>query len=217
MKGNQIGRSMIEMLGVLAIIGVLSVGAIAGYQKAIMKYKLNKHMNAYNMLLNNAINISSSLPQPTSSTVTGQNTMLKKLQLIPDGITFVDKKSTHSASVENAHLEDVFKNEISFFSRSGFGYTWSVTYYSLNRAYSSDICYNLMVIAKEYSPHLHWFLRQDMNASNNTAINGTYIYGDTPCAQGKKPCLKNLTLNDISKACQISDKTFYTFGMAWNL
>ena len=36
------GRSMVEMLGVLAIIGVLSVGAIAGYNKAMTKYKLNK-------------------------------------------------------------------------------------------------------------------------------------------------------------------------------
>ena len=36
------GRSMVEMLGVLAIIGILSVGAIAGYSKAMMKYKLNK-------------------------------------------------------------------------------------------------------------------------------------------------------------------------------
>ncbi|MBR2136742.1 MAG: prepilin-type N-terminal cleavage/methylation domain-containing protein [Alphaproteobacteria bacterium] len=33
-KTNQSGRSMIEMLGVLAIIGVLSVGGIAGYSKA---------------------------------------------------------------------------------------------------------------------------------------------------------------------------------------
>ena len=39
---NQIGRSMIEMLGVLAIIGVLSVGGIAGYSKAMMKFKINK-------------------------------------------------------------------------------------------------------------------------------------------------------------------------------
>ena len=36
------GRSMVEMLGVLAIIGVLSVGAIAGYSKAMMKHKFNK-------------------------------------------------------------------------------------------------------------------------------------------------------------------------------
>ncbi len=38
------GRSMIEMLGVLAIIGVLSVGGIAGYSKAMMKFKINKTM-----------------------------------------------------------------------------------------------------------------------------------------------------------------------------
>ena len=38
----QDGRSMIEMLGVLAIIGVLSVGGIAGYSKAMMKFKINK-------------------------------------------------------------------------------------------------------------------------------------------------------------------------------
>ena len=31
------GRSMVEMLGVLAIIGVLSVGAVAGYSKAMIK------------------------------------------------------------------------------------------------------------------------------------------------------------------------------------
>ena len=31
------GRSMVEMLGILAIIGVLSVGAIAGYSKAMIK------------------------------------------------------------------------------------------------------------------------------------------------------------------------------------
>ncbi len=42
MIGGQRGRSMIEMLGVLAIIGVLSVGGVAGYSKAMMKWKINK-------------------------------------------------------------------------------------------------------------------------------------------------------------------------------
>lgn len=36
------GRSMIEMLGVLAIIGVLSVGGIAGYSKAMATLRLNR-------------------------------------------------------------------------------------------------------------------------------------------------------------------------------
>ncbi len=42
---NPIGRSMIEMLGVLAIIGVLSIGGIAGYSKAMEKIHVNKIVN----------------------------------------------------------------------------------------------------------------------------------------------------------------------------
>ena len=56
------GRSMVEMLGVLAIIGVLSVGAIAGYSKAMMKYKLNKHAEAINLLINNVLQLIPTLP-----------------------------------------------------------------------------------------------------------------------------------------------------------
>ena len=51
------GRSMVEMLGVLAIIGVLSVGAIAGYSKAMFKYRLNKHAESFNTLINNVIQL----------------------------------------------------------------------------------------------------------------------------------------------------------------
>jgi type II secretory pathway pseudopilin PulG len=41
-KKSQSGRSMIEMLGVLAIVGVLSVGALAGYSLAMANYKANQ-------------------------------------------------------------------------------------------------------------------------------------------------------------------------------
>ena len=47
------GRSMIEMLGVLAIIGVLSVGGIAGYSKAMTKFKTNKVIDEVITIANN--------------------------------------------------------------------------------------------------------------------------------------------------------------------
>ncbi len=50
---EQSGRSMIEMLGVLAIVGVLSVAAIAGYNKAMSKYKINKLVDQVNIINNN--------------------------------------------------------------------------------------------------------------------------------------------------------------------
>lgn len=39
---ESLGRSMVEMLGVLAIIGVLSAGALAGYSKAMYRHKMNQ-------------------------------------------------------------------------------------------------------------------------------------------------------------------------------
>ena len=52
-RNDQNGRSMIEMLGVLAIIGVLSVGGISGYSRAMAKYKLTKAQDQITMLLMN--------------------------------------------------------------------------------------------------------------------------------------------------------------------
>ena len=50
---EQSGRSMVEMLGVLAIIGVLSVGGIAGYSKAMTKFKITKTFDQVSMLVAN--------------------------------------------------------------------------------------------------------------------------------------------------------------------
>ena len=43
--GYNAGRSMLEMLGVLAIIGVLSVGAILGFRQAMNRHKANLILN----------------------------------------------------------------------------------------------------------------------------------------------------------------------------
>ena len=58
---TQSGRSMVEMLGVLAIIGVLSVGGIAGYSKAMHKYKMNQTIDIVSKVLMNIIELSSKI------------------------------------------------------------------------------------------------------------------------------------------------------------
>lgn len=55
-KNEQSGRSMVEILGVLAIIGVLSVGGIAGYSKAMAKHKLTKTQDQLQLLTINIRN-----------------------------------------------------------------------------------------------------------------------------------------------------------------
>ena len=51
MQNNKLdsGRSMVEMLGTLAIIGVLSIGGIAGYSYGMDKYRANTIMNDVNL------------------------------------------------------------------------------------------------------------------------------------------------------------------------
>ena len=46
---DQSGRSMVEMLGVLAVVGVLSIGGIMGYSYAVDKYHANQVMNDVNL------------------------------------------------------------------------------------------------------------------------------------------------------------------------
>ena len=46
---SALGRSMVEMLGVLAIIGVLSIAAVAGYRFALLKFRANEVTNELNM------------------------------------------------------------------------------------------------------------------------------------------------------------------------
>ena len=78
-KNVQSGRSMIEMLGVLAIIGVLSVGGIAGYSKAMQKYRINKTIEQITLIAGNVRTFFA--PQRSYDVLT--NTVIKKAKLVP--------------------------------------------------------------------------------------------------------------------------------------
>ena len=49
LKQLEYGRSMVEILGVLAIIGVLSIGGIQGYKYAMDKHRANDIVHEVNM------------------------------------------------------------------------------------------------------------------------------------------------------------------------
>ena len=82
MRNNENGRSMVEMLGVLAIIGVLSAGGLAGYSKAMFKHKLNTTMEQITMLVTNI-----RTAYGTQRTYTGLDTAkVDQLGALPAGI-----------------------------------------------------------------------------------------------------------------------------------
>ena len=79
-KNNQVGRSMVEMLGVLAIIGVLSVGGIAAYSKAMEKYNFNKLRDQFFQIVHNITTAASSGHNVTQL---ANNNVIDTLNILP--------------------------------------------------------------------------------------------------------------------------------------
>ena len=205
MKFEEFGRSMVEMLGVLSIIGVLSIGAIAGYSKAMNKYKLNQFSEGASFLLANALQLSKQLPTGKTSTYEYHTELLYKLNLLPDGFR-IDENDNH-------YIRDMFGNVSYLFTRSGFGYSWILRYQLPNNASSFEQCQILYRVGKEFSSELIKMYRED------DSVEGGYVYqsiwGDKDCEIKKKPCLKDLTLDDVYNRCIHTKQSNLTFSASF--
>ena len=101
-KKLESGRSMIEMLGVLAIIGVLSVGGIAGYSKAMNKFKTNKIADNVSMLV---ANIKTLYAQ--QNTYDGlENETAVSMGVVPDELVVKDSQGKYD------HLTNAFNGTV---------------------------------------------------------------------------------------------------------
>ena len=197
-KNASAGRSMVEMLGVLAIVGVLSVGAISGYSKAMFKYKLNKQAESFNMLLNTAIQLQPDLDRSVKAGGRFNADFFHKANLIPDGMTY-----------KNNHIYDAMGSyEIMYYSSISYGnpYTAYLIEYDIERSGNSatsrsiEICRNMLTVAKENAADLEFI--QMRSGKNN--INGDYdesrIYGNKRCT-GNFTCLRNMGVKDTDDFC----------------
>ncbi len=197
------GRSMVEMLGVLAIIGVLSVGAMAGYAKAMFKYKLNRQAEAFSMLLNNAIQIKPELERAFTGSEFGVD-FFNKLHLIPDGMTYdsrtkkiydVFDTSTGIAyyDARNGNIDYLIRIDL---ARSG---------NKISRD-SIEICRNIITTAQAYSSDIYYLdVREGQN--DNTYL-ANALYGDSICYSGRT-CLRYADLEKINEVCSFCESESY--------
>ncbi len=121
-KSEQSGRSMVEMLGVLAIIGVLSVGGIAGYSKAMAKFKLSKVMDQVSMTVANVRTLYSG--QPNYSGLTTETA----IQMGAIGAEMLNGKKTTSAT----EAYNAFNGQV-FVEAAGDGRSFWVTFTGLGK------------------------------------------------------------------------------------
>ena len=194
MKLNQFGRSMVEMLGVLAIIGVLSVGAIAGYSNAMLKFKTNKQASQIDLLF---------------SVVYRHIEDIKKngygFSWIPVFIQKGEFPEDMYTSKTSTQIRDVFKSQYTL-TYHDTGYIALFSY--LNKGeYSQIACENIYNIAKQ------WHTELRSVAINNSSGSYASSYSGAKYCTGQNKCLKNLTMSEISGICNVceEDKLCYLF------
>lgn len=183
----QSGRSMVEMLGVLAIIGVLSVGAIAGYSKAMMKYKLNKQAEQLSTIINASIRYYNDLRLIGSGGEYNLIPILDKLGEIPKEMIVQNN---------NRILKDVFDTTITIYYHNT-NYLGIINYIDKSSR-SMEICRNIIITAKENHADIYRiFFRNDYSDKQEYSRN---ISGDKTCDPASV-CLKDMTVKQIDDAC----------------
>ncbi len=202
---TQSGRSMVEMLGVLAIIGVLSVGAIAGYSKAMMKYKLNKQTEQIGSILD-YVNIHLDDLKRSKTTTTGKMiSILTKLNVIPQEMIKENETDV---------VFDVFGSAVGLVNYTdGYGHYYFELVRYLNKG-QKESCMNLFTIAKAKREQL-WRTKFE-TVKGETSGEANSAFGDNYCTSDRK-CLKDLTvaeMEDYCNVCEDKDTCIFYYQMA---
>ena len=205
------GRSMVEMLGVLAIIGILSVGAISGHSKAMMKYKLNKQAEQLNTVFNAVDRNLHSFNnlQVESGGYMNITSYFIKMGEIP----------TEMVKDGNNYIYDTF-NIIMNIQKEYFAPTTVYAVYmrpSLTTSSNDNlaVCQNIITVAKEHADSLYSLYAYSTN--NNNQLVYTIYKGDKYCSTDN--CIHNITLNDIHKICtqHIGNTNGAVFTIQWHV
>ena len=205
MKQNQFGRSMIEMLGVLAIIGVLSVGGIAGYSKAMEKWKTNKVLSEYSYLIYGLMEHLSDYQNLTTTQnykVIGLQDTVMAAGIVPQTWTI--------GTTNSRQLYDTDGNMVNVFSRKQrlvvdlyFGtHVKNDDGNLVSTNFSTGLCRELFLnLAKPLADTLHWARLYRSNESSPVLF-----WGNKTCNGADKKCLNSVTLSEIDAACKLCMK-----------
>ena len=189
---NPLGRSMIEMLGVLAIIAILSVGGIAGYSKAMEKYKLNRTINDYTYVAQNLLEQADSLVKAPSSNITSSLTeVCLAMNIIPS--TWRLSRVTNIGKV----FADDLGNSVDIF-RSGKNLYMEIYLDGINykSSYSTQVCSTLL---RDFVVPLHASLEQLYFWNGGFQ---DYFYKGDGYASEEYKFIKDMNLAEMQQMCQ---------------
>ena len=193
---NFFGRSMIEMLGVLAIIGVLSVGGIAGYSKAMEQFKINKATEEYVHLMYGLLEYLPDFQKNSKSSDDDNDRLVDFVmaaQLVPPTWTQLNNRS----------LLDAYGNNLNIFSRNNRLVVDLFLGAQTNPGGSGSYSINFPAkLCVQLFENLAIPLKESLYSAYYINNPGTaYVfYGDNYCSKGRD-CLNTLSLSRVNELC----------------
>ena len=206
-KNFEKGRSMIEMLGVLAIIGVLSVGGIAGYSKAMEKFKITKVIEEYSYLIYGLLEHLDEIQKMSKPSAKKYDIIELRdaLQLVPKTWT-VQRLNEHDV---NYYYLDPNQNWVSIFSRNNLlvfdivigGVTTDENKKEVAANFSANFCVELL-------NNIAFPLHSNLNRLYlyKSKGGGKSFYGDNYC-KNNKICISSLTIAKMREVCSACSGT----------
>ena len=203
-----VGRSMIEMLGVLAIVGVLSVGGIAGYSKAMQKFKLNKALDEYSFMIFGLLEHFDDIRKigHISSGDTGLAELMQAIRIVPTNWKQIDA-SRFADSIGNYinvfyRMKDVDDERLIIDMWLG-GIQQNTDGTNASGAFSNNLCVSLY---QNLVQPLHKTLQYAGNyRAGSDGKHFTPFWGDAYCQSGRT-CLSRMKVSDFYNACNSCQK-----------
>ena len=221
---NPIGRSMIEMLGVLAIIGVLSVGGIQGFSKAMETYQSHKQLEQINSLIYHILELRDTFKQDyrnqSTTRINGLMGAINALGYLPDDMKLISNETAQdrfgNKFILSYGIDTCRQPDDSFAPCSSVAFHLQINLKTINNTFSlssENQCKNIIKAVTAFDAengNINRFeLRNQADINDSHYTRDGLIYGRQYCSNSRKNCFKNMTpikMTQFCKSCTTENK-----------
>lgn len=180
-NNSQLGRTLLEMLSVLALIAILSIGAIAGYSYALTKNKTNVLINDVKTLAILTLSSNFLARNPIGTTITADETTTSTPAPITYTITKESSKTFYVTAVKVSYdvCHQLQKESILFIERL-----------SVNP--------DTLGVCETYDNNILFYMNDDLSTTDSNPDDKEFCDASTPCGECGE-CVNGLCQDNDAK------------------
>ena len=207
---NPIGRSMIEMLGVLAIIGVLSVGGIQGFSKAMETYQSHKQLEQINSLIYHILELRDTFKQDyrnqSTTRINGLMGAINALGYLPDDMKLISNETAQdrfgNKFILSYGIDTCRQPDGSLSPCNSTSFYLGISLKTINNAFaisSENQCKNIIKAITAFDAENGNISRLELKNNYTTDV---IIWGKIYCTDSRQTCFKNMTPIKMTQFCK---------------